>query len=129
MPNVLDKLVEARIEAARARGEFDNLPGAGQPVPAEPDALVPAELRVGYRLLKNAGYLPAELQWRKELQNVEQLLRSAIDAAERAGLQARARRLLVKLELHGRGELWRREMAYRQRLLQRAGNAATSGRL
>ena len=30
---LIDALVEAQIRAAEARGEFDNLPGAGKPIP------------------------------------------------------------------------------------------------
>lgn len=38
------------------------------------DSAVPAELRTGFRLLKNAGYLPAELEDRKEALNIARLL-------------------------------------------------------
>ncbi|MDI5568641.1 DUF1992 domain-containing protein, partial [Salmonella enterica subsp. enterica serovar Kentucky] len=44
------------IEAQR-KGEFDNLPGRGEPLILDDDSHVPAELRAGYRLLKNADEL------------------------------------------------------------------------
>jgi hypothetical protein len=46
---------------AVSRGEFDDLPGAGRPLDLNDDPLVPQELRVAYRILKNAGYLPPEV--------------------------------------------------------------------
>lgn len=99
----LDALVERRIEAAIARGEFDNLPGAGQPLALDDEPLVPAELRVAYRLLKNAGYLPPELA---QLAEINHLL-GAVSRAELGAIEQRAgdrrlRALLIELELAGR---------------------------
>ena len=54
-------LAEGRIEEAIARGEFDDLPGAGRPLELDDiDPLLPEELRLAYRILKNAGSAPAE---------------------------------------------------------------------
>jgi hypothetical protein len=33
MPDVVESVVERRIREAMERGEFENLPGAGQPLP------------------------------------------------------------------------------------------------
>jgi len=55
-------LAERRIEEAIARGEFDELPGAGRPLELDDDPLVPEDMRVACRILKNAGYVPAEAQ-------------------------------------------------------------------
>ena len=99
----LDALVERRIQQAIARGEFDNLPGAGRPLALDDDALVPAELRVAYRLLKNAGYVPPELT---QIAEVNQLLgaiaRDNLREAERDARGRRLRALLIHLELSGR---------------------------
>ena len=49
-------LAERKIAAAIERGEFDDLPGAGQPLDLDDlDPLMPEELRMAYRILKNAG--------------------------------------------------------------------------
>jgi hypothetical protein len=99
----LDALVERRIQAAIAGGEFDNLPGAGRPLALDDDALVPAELRLAYRLLKNAGYVPPELP---QIAEVNQLLgviaRDDLRGAEGAVHGRRLRALLIQLELSGR---------------------------
>lgn len=58
---LLDQWAERHIIEAQRKGEFDNLPGRGEPLILDDDSHVPAELRAGYRLLKNAGCLPPEL--------------------------------------------------------------------
>ena len=57
----LELLAERKIAEAVSRGEFDALPGAGRPLDLEDDALVPEELRMAYRILKNAGFTPKEV--------------------------------------------------------------------
>ena len=54
-----DAIAERRILQAIARGELDGLPGAGKPLALDDDAMVPEETRVAYRILKNAGFVPA----------------------------------------------------------------------
>lgn len=63
---LLDQWAERHILDAQKKGEFDNLPGSGEPLKLDDDSHVPPELRAGYRLLKNAGCLPPELEYRKE---------------------------------------------------------------
>ena len=93
---MLDSLVEERIREAQERGELDDLPGAGAPLAFEDDALVPEELRVAYRLLKNAGFVPPELEAHCEIRRLEQLLRTVEDAGERASLLSRISFLLSR---------------------------------
>ena len=52
----LELLAERKIAEAIERGELDGLPGAGKPLDLEDDPLVPEELRMAYRILRNAGY-------------------------------------------------------------------------
>ena len=59
---MLDFIAERKIAEAIAHGELDNLPGAGQPLDLTDDALVPEELRVAHRILKNAGIAPPEVK-------------------------------------------------------------------
>ena len=63
----LTELAERRIREAQDNGDFDHLPGAGQPLPPdEIDPLVPEHQRIAYRVLKNSGFLPPELEAHKE---------------------------------------------------------------
>ncbi|NDO83500.1 hypothetical protein CJP72_22940 [Citrobacter sp. NCU1] len=63
---LLDQWAERHIVDAQSKGEFDNLPGSGKALMLDDDSHVPDDLRVGYRLLKNAGCLPPELEQRRE---------------------------------------------------------------
>ena len=71
---LLDQWAERHILDALHKGEFENLSGAGAPLELDDDAMVPAELRTAFRLLKNAGYLPPALQQRKEALELSDLL-------------------------------------------------------
>ncbi|WP_159143269.1 DnaJ family domain-containing protein, partial [Klebsiella pneumoniae] len=53
-----------------------NLPGRGEPLILDDDSHVPAELRAGYRLLKNAGCLPPELEQRRDAIQLLDILNS-----------------------------------------------------
>lgn len=72
---LLDQWAERHICDAQRKGEFDNLPGSGAPLVLDDDSHIPADLRVGYRLLKNAGCLPPELEQRKEAVELTDLLK------------------------------------------------------
>jgi len=69
-----DVLAEQKIAEAIKKGELANLPGAGKPLFLDDDSAVPEELRLAYRILKNAGYLPPELQDRKEAIELRDML-------------------------------------------------------
>jgi len=133
MLRALDDLVESRIRDALERGEFDALPGSGRPLPDEDLTGVPDDLRVAFRILKNAGCVPVELEALRD--------RSAPGAAtvRRDGLPADAalddprerdarrrgeRRLLAltrALEARGMGPAASALREYRGRLIARLG--------
>jgi len=92
----LDAIAERRIREAQERGEFDDLPGAGAPLELDDDALVPEELRAAYRVLKNAGFLPPEVEAHREIREIEQLLLRIGDEYERARLVSRINFLLTR---------------------------------
>jgi hypothetical protein len=71
---MFELLAERKIAEALADGEFDDLPGAGQPLALDDDPLVPEELRLAYRILKNAGYVPPEVQSLNEIAALERLV-------------------------------------------------------
>lgn len=81
--NAIGMIAERRIEEALKAGEFDNLPGMGKPLKLEDESNVAPELRLGYRILKNAGYLPPELADRREIENLLDLLEKAEDEGEK----------------------------------------------
>jgi hypothetical protein len=64
-----ERLAEEKIRNAIAAGEFDHLPGKGKPLRFdEPFGLRPED-RMAHTVLKNSGFLPEHLEWRKELEN------------------------------------------------------------
>ena len=83
---LLDQWAERHILDAQTKGEFDNLPGSGEPLTLDDDSHVPAELRAGYRLLKNAGCLPPELEQRKEALALADLLNGHAELSKRLAL-------------------------------------------
>jgi hypothetical protein len=63
----LQYIAERRIEEAIARGEFDNLPGAGKPIDLEDcDPTMPPEARMAWRILKNSEVTPEQLVLREK---------------------------------------------------------------
>ena len=119
----LDDIVEQRITEAAARGDFDDLPGAGRPLAPEPDdPFVAPELRMAYRILKNAGYIPEEVRLRREIGHVEELMRTAYGAEERSDAARRLRVLLARLEQTRGGSLQLQQAYYDQLLARLAAN-------
>lgn len=70
----LGHIVEERIRKAQEEGQFDDLPGKGKPLKLDDDSRIAPHLRASYRILKNAGLLPPEMQLRKEVNHLRQLL-------------------------------------------------------
>ena len=85
--DILAKIAEQRIREAMERGEFDNLPFQGQPINLDDLVGVPEHLRMGYKILKNAGVLPAEMQLKKEIVSLKNLLDACYDETEKQTLQ------------------------------------------
>lgn len=98
----LDAHIDRKIEDARRRGEFDNLPGTGQPLDLDEDLSVPPEVRMANRILKNSGFVPAELQDLTELnQLIAAIERNELSAADDEQAGRRVRALLAVLEQAG----------------------------
>ena len=62
-----DRIVEALIQEAMARGEFDNLPGQGKPIDLTDYFNTPEDLRVAQAMLKNADMVPVEVELLQEI--------------------------------------------------------------
>lgn len=82
---MFDLLAERKIAEAIARGELDDLPGAGRPLQLDDDAHVPEDLRVAYRILKNAGYIPPEVETLGQIGELERFIaRDDVEASAKA---------------------------------------------
>ena len=99
---LIDQLAEQHIKAAQEKGELSGLPGEGAPLNLEDDSQVPPELRAGYRLLKNAGFVPPELELRREALQVSDLLQHLDPDDPEALIQTqRLRQLKIRLSQAG----------------------------
>lgn len=76
----LEWLAERRIAEAVSQGELDRLPGAGKPLALEDDPLIPEDLRVAHRILKNAGLVPREVDEARKGEKKLSLLGARIEA-------------------------------------------------
>lgn len=105
-----DLLAERKIEEALARGDLDNLPGAGQPLTLDDDRLVPEDVRAAFRILKNAGFVPPEVEHIREIAELERIIVRTSDAEDAARVRAVKRLALLKTRI---------EQAYYDRVLER----------
>lgn len=87
--SIFSSIAEQRIREAIERGDLDDLSLKGRAIPPEDLSHVPEELRMGYKVLKNAGYLPEELQLHQELVRLKDLLQSCEDPQEQRALRER----------------------------------------
>jgi hypothetical protein len=108
MSNIFEafnKIAEKKILEAMDNGEFDDLPGKGEPIRLEDDRHIPADIRLAHKILKNADCLPPELELRKEIFTVEELLAGEKDAKEKYRQIKRLNYLVMKLNMTRRGSL------------------------
>jgi len=112
-------LVEKRIQAAMAEGAFDDLPGSGEPLALEDDTLVAEDMRLAYRILKNAGYVPEELTLRREIASVHRLLDEALDGEDRRLANKRLALLRTRLAACGGERPAHLDGEYRERIRRR----------
>jgi hypothetical protein len=95
----IERLAEERIKKAQDEGAFDDLPGRGQPLRLDDDAHVPEDLRLAWRVLKNADCLPPELLAQREIHTARELLASLTDEAERYQQMQRLNLMVTRLNV------------------------------
>jgi hypothetical protein len=117
----LELIAERKIAEAEREGALKDLPGEGALLALDDDPLIPEDLRMAYRILKNAGLVPEEISMLREVAQLEALVRDT-DPQEPANSQAARRLELLRMKLDqaspGRSSLLLGER-YRQRILER----------
>lgn len=96
---MLSWLAEQKITEAMRQGEFDNLPGEGKPLKIEDLSGVPEELRMAYKVMKNAGYVPEEIQLSQDLIRLDDLIAACGDGPERWALQRKRSEQQLRLNM------------------------------
>jgi len=81
--NHWESLVERKIREAMEQGEFDDLPGKGQPVDTSENPFEDPEMRMAHRLLRNAGFAPAWIEERKDIDAELESARTLLARASR----------------------------------------------
>ncbi len=93
------RIAEQRIKDAIDNGEFDNLSGAGKPLFFEDESWIPEDLRLAYRILKNSGFIPPELELRNDIINLRRFVETIDDDKERVKKLRELNFKIVKLGL------------------------------
>ena len=96
-----DRIIEERIRRAQQKGKFENLEGTGKPLVLENDGHVAGELRLAYKILKNADCLPPEIELKKEIERTEDLLSGMEDTAEKFRTLKKLNFLIMKVNSIG----------------------------
>lgn len=90
-------IAERKIAEAIREGKLDCKNWKGKPLPREDDQFVPPDLRMAYKMLKNAGYLPPEIETKKEIQKLEDLIAATEDEHVRVKQLKKLNLLKMKL--------------------------------
>lgn len=94
-----EKIIEERIQKALREGSFENLEGHGEPLHLVSDAHIPEDLRLAHKILKNADCLPPEIELKKEILRMEDLLADMEDTAEKYHAMKKLNFLIAKLNM------------------------------
>ncbi len=100
--DVLAFIAEQKIAEALRKGDLNSPQWKNRPLPLDDDHLVPDDLKMAYKILKNAGYLPPELATRKEITRLEELIATTTDEHTRLKQMQKLSVLLSKVHA-GRG--------------------------
>ncbi|WP_438022690.1 DUF1992 domain-containing protein [Sorangium sp. So ce233] len=102
----LEHLVESRIQASIARGDFDRLPGRGKPLKDDDLSGLGREERLGVLLARCAGSAPEEVKLLRQIAELREAVARAPEGAARRKLVKALRdatlRLSVLFEVSGK---------------------------
>ena len=85
--DIWTRIANNKIDEAIKEGKFDNLPGQGKPLDLSDDEHIPPEMRLAFRIMKNAGVSPIEVSLRKELNNLKEELKHTHSQEQRTKLE------------------------------------------
>jgi hypothetical protein len=110
MPTIDEQIAQSLRESLR-NGELKSAPSWGKPLDlADGYAQTPDELRMGFKALKDAGFVPPEVETMQQIAALREQLASAPAAADADALRQRIselqQHLALRLEkLRGSGSL------------------------
>lgn len=96
--NPLARIAEQRISQAIEDGSLSFEKWKNKPLLLEDDHFVPDDLKIAYKMLKNSGYLPPEIEEKKEIQRIEDLIASTEDEHVRIKQMKKLNLMLMKVD-------------------------------
>ncbi len=95
--DALARIAEQKILEAMKEGDLNSEKWKNRPLPLDDDRFVPDDLKMAYKIL-NSGYLPPEIEARKEIKKLEDLIACTEDEHVRLKQMKKLNVLLMKLE-------------------------------
>ena len=123
----IQAIAEERIRKAQDEGQFEDLPGRGEPIDLDCDPMMPAELRMAYTMLKNAGFLPPEIQQEKEIDTMLELISHLEDVEERYRQIRKLNYLVMQLNLKRKRPIQLEKSQYYEQVTSRVEVLAGRG--
>jgi hypothetical protein len=94
----LQTIAERRIAQAIKDGTLKTDGWKNKPLPLDDDSFVPDDFKMAYKILKNSGYVPPEVETRKEIQRLEDLIAKTEDCHQRVKQMKKLNVLMMKLD-------------------------------
>ena len=94
----LARIAEQKILEAMQTQSLTTSKWKNKPLPLDNDQNIPADLKMAYKIMKNSGYLPPEIEERKEVQRLEELIAATEDEHERLQQMRKLNVLLMKID-------------------------------
>lgn len=117
--NIFASIAEQRICEAQEQGAFDNLPGSGKALNLEDETHIPEDLRMAYKVLRNAGFLPPEVAERKEIDTILDLLERGTDEHTKTRQMHRLEALIFQMKHRNRSICLEMNDDYYAKVVQR----------
>ena len=92
-------IAERKITQAIKEGTLNTEGWKGRPLPMEDDHLIPADLKMAYKMLKNAGFVPPEIEAKKKIHKLEEMIAQTEDEHMRIKQLKKLDLLLLKLNV------------------------------
>ena len=97
MLEAIQIIAERKIKEAIDEGGLNLEAWYNRPLPQSNDSMIPEDLRLAYKMLKNSGYMPPELETKKEIQKLEDLIAANEDEHTRVKQIKKLNYLVMKL--------------------------------
>ncbi len=99
---IFARIAEERIREAMKNGDFENLPGRGKPLKLDEDVHIPSDLRMAYKILKNSGYVPEEIELQRQINSTRDLLKHCTDEQEKYRQIQKLNLLILRMNMKRR---------------------------